>query len=99
MTHPVEDQVRQLVDELGQHLRRGGWQLAIAESLTGGQLAAVISAGPQASDWFKGAVVVYQPVTKRKLLGVSDGPVVSKRCAIEMTAGSAHFSTLRSVWH
>ena len=54
MTGPVEAQVRQLVDLLNEHLRRAEWQLRVAESLTGGQLAAAISEGPHASEWFKG---------------------------------------------
>ena len=52
-----------------------------------GQLAAGISEGSHASEWFKGGIVAYQPATKRKLLGVSDGPVVSERCAVEMARG------------
>ena len=87
MTGPVTAQVRQQVELLGQHLRRAGWQLGIAESLTGGQLAAGISAGSQAGEWFRGGIVAYQPATKRKLLGISDGPVVSERCAVEMARG------------
>jgi nicotinamide-nucleotide amidase len=87
MTHPFEDSVGRQVELLGEFLRQAGWQLGVAESLTGGQLAAGISAGPQASQWFKGAIVPYQPATKRKLLGVSDGPVVSERCAVEMARG------------
>ena len=87
MTPSFKNSVRQQVELLGEHLQRAGWQLGVAESLTGGQLAAAISEGPQASEWFKGAIVAYQPVTKRKLLGVSNGPVVSERCAVEMARG------------
>jgi nicotinamide-nucleotide amidase len=87
MTGPTKVPVRQQVELLGEHLRRAGWQLGVAESLTGGQLAADISEGPQASEWFKGGIVAYQPATKRRLLGVSDGPVVSERCALEMAKG------------
>jgi nicotinamide-nucleotide amidase len=88
MTGPAKAPVRQQVELLlGELLRRARWQLGVAESLTGGQLAAGISEGPRASEWFKGGVVAYQPATKRKLLGVSDGPVVAERCALEMTKG------------
>lgn len=38
--------------------------IATAESLTGGELAAAISAGPNASNWYKGGVVAYQPDVK-----------------------------------
>ena len=87
MSSPFHTEVRTLVELLGAHLQRVGWQLGVAESLTGGQLAARISEGPQASEWFKGGIVAYQPATKRKLLDVSDGPVVSERCAVEMARG------------
>jgi nicotinamide-nucleotide amidase len=87
MTDPGEAQVRQLVELLGDQLRRAGCQIGVAESLTGGQLAACISEGSQAGEWFKGGIVAYQPAIKRKLLGVSDGPVVSERCAVEMARG------------
>ena len=69
------------------HLCQRRWMVAVAESLTGGMLASALAEGPGASDWFKGAVVAYQPEVKRKLLGVSNGPVVSKRCACEMASG------------
>ncbi len=62
--------------------------MAVAESLTGGLLSARISQGPGASDWFKGRFVAYQLVTKQRLLGISDGPVVSERCACEMAKGA-----------
>jgi nicotinamide-nucleotide amidase len=87
MTGPAKAPVQQQVELLGEHLQGAGWQLGAAESLTGGQLAAAISEGPQASEWFKGGIVAYQPATKRRLLGVSDGPVVSERCALEMARG------------
>jgi nicotinamide-nucleotide amidase len=89
MTHSFKESIHRQVEILGENLQRAGWQLGVAESLTGGQLAAGISEGPQASEWFKGAVVAYQPATKHKLLGVSDGPVVSERCAVEMARGVA----------
>ena len=69
------------------HLCQRRWMVAVVESLTGGMLASALAEGPGASDWFKGAVVAYQPEVKRKLLGVSNGPVVSKRCACEMASG------------
>ena len=65
------------------------WQLAVAESLTGGQLSATIVRGVDARRWFKGGVVAYQRAVKQQLLGVFDGPLVSSRCACEMAVGAA----------
>ena len=65
------------------------WQIAVAESLTGGQLSATIARGIDARRWFKGGVVAYQRSVKQHLLGVSDGPLVSQRCVSEMAVGAA----------
>lgn len=75
--------------ELGQLAALCQWQLAVAESLTGGLLSATIAKGKDARRWFKGGVVAYQRAVKERLLLVSDGPLVSERCACEMAAGVA----------
>jgi nicotinamide-nucleotide amidase len=62
-------------------------QIAVAESLTGGQLSSAFAAAPNASDWFRGGVVAYAPSVKFDVLDVSAGPVVSERCAREMAIG------------
>lgn len=62
-------------------LRRRGWTLAIAESLTGGALADAFVRVPGASDVLVGAVVAYATPLKASLLGVDaellrrEGPV------------------------
>jgi hypothetical protein len=48
-----------------------GWRLEVAP-IPGGQFAAGLSEGQQASKWFKGAIAVCQPATKRKLLDIAD---------------------------
>jgi nicotinamide-nucleotide amidase len=63
--------------------------LAVAESLTGGLVGSRLTAVPGASDWFRGALVVYASEAKRSLLGVADGPVVSESAATEMASGAA----------
>lgn len=70
-------------------LRERGLGLALAESLTGGLVGSRLTAVPGASDVFRGSAVVYASAAKRSVLGVSDGPVVSERAAIEMAAGAA----------
>jgi len=66
--------------------------LALAESCTGGALAAVFTAIPGASTYFKGAVVAYETQQKIKVLGVSESliathSVVSEEVAIAMATG------------
>jgi len=65
---------------------------ATAESLTGGKLAARITAVPGASRSFAGGVVSYQTEIKQRVLKVSDEivdehGVVSAECALAMAEG------------
>lgn len=59
-----------------------------AESLTCGTLAKELGAGPNASEWFRGAVVAYQEPVKFDVLGVREGPVVTAECAEQMAKGA-----------
>lgn len=87
MTSIAEGTLERQVEVLADRVRARRWEIAVAESLTGGMLSNSIAAGPDASEWFKGAVVAYQVATKHTLLGVSEGPVVTERCAVEMARG------------
>lgn len=68
-------------------LATGGWSLGIAESLTGGALAARLVGVPGASAVLRGAVVAYATDLKASLLGVPPsllaavGPVHAKVAA------------------
>jgi nicotinamide-nucleotide amidase len=64
-----------------------GRTVAVAESLTAGQVSARLGAGRNASQWYRGAVVAYAKGVKFSVLGVSEGPVVSDLCAREMAEG------------
>lgn len=66
-----------------------GFRVGVAESLTSGQLAADLGAGPEASTWFRGGVVAYASEVKFEVLGVTPGPVVTELCAREMAKGTA----------
>lgn len=72
---------------VGRLLAKDGLRLAVAESLTGGMVAARLTTVPGASDWFAGGVVSYGSDVKRSVLGVSPGPVVSESAAAEMASG------------
>ena len=70
-----------------------GATLATAESLTGGRLAARITAVPGASRAYVGGVVAYATEVKQDLLGVPDPVlarhgVVSAECARAMAEGA-----------
>ena len=75
-------------------LQERGETVATAESLTGGQLAALLTAAPGASDTFLGGVVSYATEVKVGVLGVDAGlverhGVVSAECARAMARGAS----------
>ncbi|MEU5611347.1 CinA family protein [Streptomyces sparsogenes] len=59
-----------------------GETVAVAESLTGGLLAAELTAVPGASRSFRGSVTAYATELKREVLGV-DGPLLAARGAVD----------------
>ena len=62
--------------------------VATSESLTSGAIASALGQGPDAADWFAGAVVAYQEPVKFELLGVPEGPVVTEECARQMATAT-----------
>lgn len=75
------------MSELIERLSAANVTIAVAESLTGGQLSSALAAVPEATDWFRGGLVAYAPEVKFDALGVTPGPVVTARCAEEMATG------------
>jgi nicotinamide-nucleotide amidase len=72
---------------VGRLLTERGLTVAVAESLTGGLMAARMVAIPGSSDWFRGAVVAYESQVKFDVLDVREGPVVAKEAAEQMADG------------
>jgi nicotinamide-nucleotide amidase len=69
-------------------LRRRGWTLGVAESVTGGLISARIVNVPGASATFRGAVVSYATDVKHSVLGVTAEQVISRQCVEEMAVGA-----------
>lgn len=70
-------------------LRARGWTIATAESMTGGLVAAALTAAPGSSDTVRGGAVTYWSEAKGKLLGVGDiTRVVNAETAAEMAEGA-----------
>ena len=78
-----------LEEQIADYLARTGWTAATAESLTGGNVSARLSALPGASDWYVGGLVAYDENVKYELLGVDPGPVITASAAAQMAAGVA----------
>lgn len=89
--------LRRLATEVIGGLVERGASVATAESLTGGQLAAALTAVPGASRAYVGGVVGYATQLKIDLLGVPTDlveahGVVSAECARAMAVGAARLT-------
>ena len=83
-------------EELIRHLKKRGETLSLAESCTGGLLAAHLTDVSGASEVFMGSLVAYSNDVKHKHLGVSTETLnthgaVSERCVLEMAQGAQTF--------
>ncbi|MGA8015586.1 MAG: nicotinamide-nucleotide amidohydrolase family protein [Candidatus Dormiibacterota bacterium] len=82
--------------ELGELLVGRGLTVAVAESCTGGLLAAALTAVPGSSRYMRGGVVAYADEVKRDVIGVdaellATRGAVSPAVAAEMARGVARF--------
>lgn len=80
-------------EELGSVLRAKNMTLSIAESCTGGNIAALVTSVPGSSEYFKGGIVAYSNEVKENLLHVSPETLdtygaVSRETVMEMAAGA-----------
>jgi PncC family amidohydrolase len=73
---------------LGDKLRGRGWQLATAESCTGGLIGHVLTEVPRSSDHYLGGVVSYSDLLKRELLGV-DAELLERTGAVSADVAEA----------
>ena len=81
-----------LEEVLGILLKESGLSIGVAESCTGGLIAARLTDVPGSSDYFKGGVVAYSNDLKKSLLGVPLSILdrygaVSEETAIAMAEG------------
>ncbi len=76
------------VQRIAQLAAKRELRVVTSESLTSGTVAARLGAGPNAADWFGGGIVAYQEPVKFDVLGVEEGPVVTRACAEQMATGA-----------
>jgi PncC family amidohydrolase len=77
---------------IGRLLTKKGWNLAVAESCTGGLIADRITNVPGSSGYFVGGAIAYSNTVKSKVLGVRTQTLakwgaVSEQTVREMAAG------------
>ena len=77
----------ELASTIAESALAAGHTIAAAESVTAGHVAGALAAGPQASEWFCGSLVVYQTSLKQRLLGVTVDNVITAECATQMLLG------------
>ena len=82
-----------LSKELSDMFWKEGLSLATAESCTAGNIAAVITAIPGSSHFYKGGIIAYSDEVKKNLLGVNPETLeskgaVSEEVVIEMAKGA-----------
>ena len=90
---PTDDELAAAARRLGRALVKRGWQMAAAESCTGGLVGHVITQVPRSSDHFLGGIVSYSDAVKEELLGVPADVIgrvgaVSAEVAEAMTSGA-----------
>jgi PncC family amidohydrolase len=75
-----------IASAVGALLKARGATVAVAESSTGGLIAASLLAQPGASAYFRGGAVVYTREAKQRLAGLTDADIEVERAATETHA-------------
>ena len=90
---PTDGELDAAARRLGRALVKRGWQMASAESCTGGLVGHVITQVPRSSDHYLGGIISYSNAVKEDLLDVPDDLIegvgaVSSEVAEAMTTGA-----------
>ena len=75
----------ELAQQVGDALLASQWQLATAESCTGGGIAAALTDIAGSSQWFERGFVTYSNQAKQDMLGVRDETLASHGAVSEAT--------------
>lgn len=86
-------ETKDLVTRLGVLLLQNNLCCTVAESCTGGLLAAALTAIPGSSQWFERGFITYSNTAKKEILAISDELIasqgaVSEGCACAMAQGA-----------
>ena len=85
---PTDAELRGAAERLGRALVKRGWQMAAAESCTGGLVGHVITEVPKSSEHFLGGIISYSNAVKDDLLEVS-GDLIDRVGAVSAEVAEA----------
>jgi len=85
---PSDATLDDAAQRLGRALVRRGWQMAAAESCTGGLVGHVITQVPRSSEHFLGGIISYSNDSKKELLGVP-GDLLERTGAVSAEVAEA----------
>jgi PncC family amidohydrolase len=90
---PSDEELDAAARRLGRRLVERGWQMATAESCTGGMVGHIVTQVSKSSDHYLGGIVSYSNAVKEDLLGVPGDLIdrvgaVSAEVAEAMTSGA-----------
>ncbi|MBU1663799.1 MAG: CinA family protein [Gammaproteobacteria bacterium] len=99
----TQAELEALAAELGAVLLQRGWQLATAESCTGGWAAQAATAVAGSSSWFERGFITYSNEAKQEMLGVRAETLdafgaVSEETAAEMALGALTHSRAQAAF-
>lgn len=94
---PTDQALFQAAEALGQQLLARGWQVATAESCTGGWIAKCLTDVAGSSAWFDRGFLTYSNAAKQEMLGVNAETLatygaVSEAVVAEMACGALRHS-------
>ncbi|MGI6648275.1 MAG: CinA family protein [Bacillota bacterium] len=82
----MKKELFRLTSIVGRQLKERGWQIAVAESCTGGLLGYILTTVPGSSEYFYGGVISYSNQAKLDLLGVNSDTLAKWGAVSELTA-------------
>lgn len=90
----IDKSIMSLAEELGIILKKMNLRCVVAESCTGGALAAAITGVAGSSQWFDRGFVTYTDKSKEEMLGVSSAVILSAGAVSEATVRAMAYGAL-----
>lgn len=92
----IGEDIDSIEEEVARYLTEKNLTLSVAESVTGGNIAKMITAIPGASHYFKGGVVVYTSKAKEQILGINL-EMIQKYTVVSAEVAKAMVSAIKKI--